>query len=656
MIQIRAIVAYSHDGRMRTVNIEPGRVNIISGDSRTGKSAVLGIVDYCFGSKECDVPEGIVRRNVSWFGLLLQTENGQAFVARQVPLGDTKSSESVYVKTDIEVEVPPAEQLRQTTNRDGLRLLLASWAGISDYLHEPPTGQTRNPLFATIRHAVALCFQSQNEIAQRRHLFHGTSDRDVAQAMKDTLPYFLGAVSDDYVSKQQELKRVRGAIRQIERRLAEASAIRGDGVTRADTLLAEAKAAGLSNLDDGALWEQKIETLRVIQASPVPSVLVEGADDTEYRRLSSERNELVQQQRDLLSTLERAKAFEGSSRGFASEAREHAARLQAVTVFEHGVPDHSCPLCLQPLTEESQTPSIGDLRAAQEYIGERSGAVDSATPRIEFAIQDVEGKLSELRQRLEGNRERLVAVKRSSQRLQLAADTEARRALVLGRISLYVENIPEMPDVTEQQRLLSGLKRREQELDEALSADAIQQRLESCLSNVNRYLSEYAKKIDLEYSDSPLRLDPQGLTIVADTLERPIPMSDIGSGENHVGYHIVAHLALHTWFAKRKRPVPAFLILDQLSQAHFSPDVDSLAGTPREKIDADRRAVKRLYGLIFDVVESLGEKLQVIITDHPDFGDDARFQASVREKWRGGLKLIPDDWPRPQQGSRDEAA
>jgi Protein of unknown function (DUF3732) len=59
--------------------------------------------------------------------------------------------------------------------------------------------------------------------------------------------------------------------------------------------------------------------------------------------------------------------------------------------------------------------------------------------------------------------------------------------------------------------------------------------VESCLSNVNRYLSEYAKKVDLEYSDSPLRLDPRGLTIVADTPDRPVPMSDIGSGENHVG-------------------------------------------------------------------------------------------------------------------------
>lgn len=646
MIQIRAIVTYSYDGRHRVVPFDPGRVNIISGDSRTGKSAILGIIEYCFGSSEIDVPEGKVRRNVAWFGLLLQTRRGQAFVARQLPPGDGKSNEAVYIQTDNEVTIPPACDLRQTTNREGLRSLLASWSGLSDYLHEPPQGQTRAPLAATISHALAFCLQSQNEIAQRRHLFHGSSDRFVAQAIKDTLPYFLGAVTDDYVAQQQELKRVRTEIRQIERRLSEAAAIRGDGVGRADTLLSEAKAVGLSTLDDSAPWQEKIDTLRSIQSTPVPSATTEVGEDAEFRRLSSVRSELVQEQQKLQSTLERARSFEGNSKGYSTEAREHAARLNAVTVFEHDAPGHSCPLCLQNLPEASQVPSIGDLRAAQEYIGERSGAMDSATPRITTAIQDVETKLADVRRRLDDNRVMLTAVKRGNQRLQLASDTEARRAMVLGRISLYVENIPQMPDVSEQQKRLDELRTQEAQINDAVSADTIQAKMESCLSNVNRYLSDYAKQIDLEYSDSPLRLDSRALTIVADTPERPVPMRDIGSGENHVGYHIVAHLALHTWFANRHRPVPAFLLLDQLSQAHFSPDTVPSADVTQEKIDTDRKAVKRLFKLIFDVVDSLEGKFQVIITDHPDFSDDPRFQNAVRERWRGGLKLIPDDWPR----------
>jgi hypothetical protein len=92
--------------------------------------------------------------------------------------------------------------------------------------------------------------------------------------------------------------------------------------------------------------------------------------------------------------------------------------------------------------------------------------------------------------------------------------------------------------------------------------------------------------------------------------------------------------------------VPSFLLLDQLSQAHFSPDTVPGEGVTQEKIDTDRKAVKRLFSLIFDVVASLEGKFQVIITDHPDFSDDTRFQAALRERWRDGLKLVPEDWPR----------
>ena len=216
---------------------------------------------------------------------------------------------------------------------------------------------------------------------------------------------------------------------------------------------------------------------------------------------------------------------------------------------------------------------------------------------------------------------------------------------MIGRISLYVENIPDVPNLTDQEKQLSKLKGEEKRLSDTLSADVIQEQLDSRLSNVARYLSEYAKKIDLEYSDSPLRLDVKNLTVVADTLTRAVPMSQMGSGENHVGYHIVAHLALQTWFTKLNRPVPRFLIFDQLSQAHFPPDVDQPIEPQSSNADADHLAVKRLYDLIFDVVESMSGGFQVIVTDHPDFNDDARFQSAVREKWRNGLKLVPEDWP-----------
>src|SRR5262245_23618396 len=136
-MQILGVVVFSHDSRHRILPLKAGQVNIITGASKTGKSALVDIVDYCFGAGECRVPEGPIRRSVSWFGLKLQLDSGQAFIARRCPSVRAASSEDCFVEVGNEVEIPDANELRQTTNTKGLSALLTSWAGIQDNLHEP---------------------------------------------------------------------------------------------------------------------------------------------------------------------------------------------------------------------------------------------------------------------------------------------------------------------------------------------------------------------------------------------------------------------------------------------------------------------------------------------------------------------------------------
>ena len=262
-VQLLDIVLYSHDGRHRSLTLQRGMVNVITGASKTGKSALISIVDYCFGSSVCRVPEGPIRRSVSWFGIRFQLSSGQAFVARRCPGPHAVSSEECFVEIGDVVTVPESSSLRQTTNTKGLSSLLAGWCGIADHIHEPPAGQSRAPLSATVRHALALCLQPQDEIIRRQQLFHGAGDNFVAQSLKDTLPYFLGAVDDDYVRKSEELRRLREELRRCERRLSELTSLRGDGVTKAAALLAQARDVGLAVANPDT-WEGTVGALREI--------------------------------------------------------------------------------------------------------------------------------------------------------------------------------------------------------------------------------------------------------------------------------------------------------------------------------------------------------------------------------------------------------
>src|SRR5438876_3046450 len=153
--QIRDIILFSHDGKRRVLPLRTGQINIITGASKTGKSALMQIVDYCLGSSSCEIPEGVIRRAVQWFGLRLQLRAGQAFVGRRAPGRGAAASSEVYYATASELDIPEPSDLRQTTNVDTLVQLLSEASGIGPNIHEPPPGQTRRPLTANIRHALA---------------------------------------------------------------------------------------------------------------------------------------------------------------------------------------------------------------------------------------------------------------------------------------------------------------------------------------------------------------------------------------------------------------------------------------------------------------------------------------------------------------------
>ena len=183
-----------------------------------------------------------------------------------------------------------------------------------------------------------------------------------------------------------------------------------------------------------------------------------------------------------------------------------------------------------------------------------------------------------------------------------------------------------------------GLQRQVAAAEESLSPALVSENVTSILNVVGRDMGEWAQRLQLEYSDSPVRIDPSRLNVVADTASGTIPLDRMGSAANWVGYHLVAYLALHKLFVERDRPVPRFVVFDQPTQAFYPPEAtfDSLQ-------DADRRAVTHMFELFRDVAQQLSPIFQIIVTDHANL-DAEWFQSAIREEWRGGLRLIPSAW------------
>lgn len=641
-LQILDIALYSRRGERRVLTFRPGEMNVISGDSKTGKSALITIVDYCLGSSKCGVPDGVIRNSVAWYAIRFTDHNAQHFVARRAPDPGKESTSAAIYEVGTRVELPNASDLRATTNIESVVKRLATVVGIGLNLHEPPEGQTRDPLSATLRHALAFVFQPQNEISQPGHLFHKQSDNWVAQAIKDTLPYFLGAVDDDHVGKARRLRETRRELRAQQRSLSRLEAIAGDGLAGAAALIAEARDVGILSADTSpSTWEQAIALLRdAASASPEEQLAryEESADQAELGRLNTERSALREQLRSQQHELEAMKSLLQDHGGFAHEASEQVSRMSSLSIFtpaeEEG--ELRCPMCEQPTPH---IPTVAKLQAEMQRAAAQLGAVTSHTPGLEAMIVDQQSKLAETRRRLRDNRTGLEAVRQADERLIALRDAATRRAHVLGRMSLFLESLPQAADTSELRAQIKKLAAEIRELEKALSDETVQERLDSILSVIGKLLTEWSERLELEHRGNPFRLDVRKLQVTADTDLGPIPMERMGSGANWLGCHLIALLALHSWFVRRDRPVPRFLFLDQPSQVYFPSEQDGM----RELQDEDWHAVRRIFELIRDVVEELDGGFQVILTEHAEPSEDW-FHEMIVERWRDGVALIPTEW------------
>lgn len=643
-MQILELAVYSRDGRVRRLSFKLGALNVITGGSKTGKSAIQQIVEYCLGNGTCDIPAGVIWNSVSWYSLLLQFDGNQAFVARKHPDVGKKSSDAVHIEIGANLQVLPFESLQANSTADQTVDQLTRMLGIAPNLHTPSAGQTRPALEANLRHARLFLFQSQSEIASQKFLFHRQGEPFIPQAIRDTLPYFLGAVPEDLLSKQRDLKVARDAHRAAIRALEDARATAGQGSERAFVLLSEAENAGLIEPAGQALAAGEVlnrlralATWRMLQN--LPSVTNARADE-----LRQEISQLADQAGQLREEIKAAERLSGEVGGFGREIAEQRARLESVGLIkDDDVGGNQCPICHSALAEP--VPTVVAMQQSLTRLKDQLGAVQAERPRLTDAISRMESELSAIRNQINERRRALDSVAAQDRDFAMASEADNRRAHVVGRISLYLESLPSETgtDFASLERNAAETLIRVNSLEAWFGDLDLEDRLASAINLIGRNMSIYADQLEMEWRDRPLRLDLKKLTVTADDPRDPVTMDRMGSAENWLACHLIAHLALHEFFVTAGRPVPRFLFLDQPTQVYYPPERDAEGSLTGLK-DEDQEAVRRIFRVLFDFTNSLAPRLQVIVTDHADLGDE-QFKSAVIERWRGDKKLIPLDWP-----------
>lgn len=636
-MQILELVLYGYNHKVRQLSFKLGQVNIITGRSKSGKSAVGDIIDYCLGGNSCNIADGVVRENVNWYGLLLQFEKERVFVARKNPNKGQQTSTICYIEIGTNLKVPKHCNFSSNINVSGIEEILTRRIGISENLNIPKEGQSRHSLEANIRHSLYYCFQNQDEIAAKNFLFHRQSEDFITQSIKDTIPYFLGAVSETALALENKRGRLKRKLTIEKRKLTENYNLMGNGSERAIMLISEARKVGLINPDIQIDYQdyQKMYSILKNIIHWVPHQISPNNNMDRLTFLQSKLQECQSSYDELGFNIEKAINFIEENTGYSNEVNHQKIRLESIGLFEQlNFNPGKCPLCSETL--KHPLPSVEMIKTSIYNLDKAISNATREQPRLQAFISELKQKRQEKLEEIRELQAEIDGLYEQEDDYNKLKDINIRCGKVIGRISLWLDSVNDYTEVNRQKQLIKDLENKIKEINNIIDADSVEERKQSALSRIQEKMTKWAKELTLEHCDSPYRLDLNKVTVVVDKPERPVPLKQLGSGSNWVGVHLIAYFALQNYFINLNRPVPNFLFLDQPSQVYFPSKLD--------KKQIDKNEVDKMYRFIVKRTQELNGKLQVIIVDHANPQDDY-FQKFICENWwQDDKNLIPKDW------------
>jgi hypothetical protein len=643
-VKIKSLHIYSDDGRRRDVMFHDG-LNILTGQSSTGKSALSEIIEFCMGRSTFNVPEGVIRDKVRWYAVIYRFAGEEVLIAKPAPGPGAQSSSAVMVWRAAEVNAPAFDELIINDNDDGVVALLSSLLGIPENTTDVPIESSRESYDANIKHTLYYLFQKQTIVANKDQLFYRQNEDHQTQTIKDTLPILLGVSGRDKFTLQSKLRTANRDLRLNAKLVAQAQDAIDNSEQRAIGLLSEARTVGISiRADSGA---DVIDLLR--QTLDWRPQSVPDEDGERVSIIESELSDIRERRREAQRQIESAQLFARQANGFEGEIVEQRDRLASIKAlpFNKATGDWQWPFA--PANLALETPIATAMLAELDNLDRELEAVTGERPALEAYLLAQQNDVATLSEQIRGKELELSSAIASNEAIAEMGSRNNAAARVVGRISLFLENLATDEELnrllTEQRRLKAVIA----DLEGRLGADDSESRLVGTLSNIAMHMSSYIKDLNGEFAEFPARLDLHNLTVVIDRPGRPVYMNKSGGGASHLAYHIAALLSLHRFAADYAQPLPRFLVIDQPTQVYFpSESAYKAAGgsvDQTELQDADLNAVRRLFEVLNRYATQDVPGFQLIVTEHANLRDQWFQDSLVENPWTKPPALVPDDWP-----------
>ncbi|WP_368298400.1 DUF3732 domain-containing protein [Cytobacillus firmus] len=645
---IKKLLLYSHNEKMKELEFNLEDVTIITGGSRTGKSAIPEIIDYVMGASECHIPS-FARACLSWVGILWVKGDTEFSLFRRVPNIGRKSSEDINFEIGKDINIPTKSSLlSKKTNLEG---------GLSQFERLLGMGDARTETFGTrfeskrisVRNTMPYLLQDDDVIISKNTLLRGAND-DRKQSIIESLPYFLGIVDEDTLGKELEFKKITKQISRIEKKVKANEAIIYGEPNRALSLIQEALQLGLIDHDDDIETRSNDELFKKLTDITKWDVTAQSNVNEDqlpnlYKKLAIEQSKAI----EIKNQLKKAKQQILAAEEFDGTVNRQKRKLEVVNLFKNPHDPKTCPLCSSELTTPSKP--VSTIKNLMTKVQDDLKSIEKDRPRLDSHINNLKTELEIKELEIEKTKEEIATLVKENEQIENNLDIFQRRFRTIGRISLYLES-KEALDSDNQikdHKVLEELYSRLEQLEEDVNLENKFNNLENAERRISSIATNIIAKLPFEdrYRDCPVYINLKNLDVGVSLPTHSESMRDVGSDENYLSLHVSLMLALHRHFASLERPVPGVLLFDQLSRPYFPPDEEPNEVEIDDDLNAnsERSSLLKYFETLFNEVDR-NESLQIIIIEHAFFKNHERYKNSVKYRWKKNESgLIPKDWP-----------
>lgn len=633
----------------RVITFKPGKVNVITGDSRTGKTAIIPIIDYCLGSKECNIPIAVIRDNASWYGLIITLYDKEILIARKAP-DVSNSSTEIFKIIAKQIEIPhKIESSNETVS--GLKMLLNDIAQIP-YLNRDDieNGYDNTISFRDVSH---LCFQSQDVVANQSVMFYKTHLTDHREKMKHWFSYILGAESKEVIEANEKLKELNRQLDILNKEYTSKGKLSEKWINK---LIGALQKSNFYGLYDKKI-EKKLSQTDLINiakeildnASNSDSFIIDNSTISESLREAENELDTIYESAALIEKRIRSiDSIKETLKLYDDGTKRKINRLSISDWILHNQSEPNiCPFC-----------GSSEHTLAKDELEKISNAVkryeESCSKNVELPAA-VEREYKNLKKEYEQKQSDEVNVKERIKQLQVKNEEIksyiAKRNEMLKYIGQLDYTLQTIEDISDTGSLTEEIAKIQDDISNTkkiLAENNEKGKLDTILKKLEQLMLDRLKTLDVDekYQDIAPEFSIKELSIkVQDEKGISHVLTEIGSASNWVSFHIALTCALQELLNSSESKascVPSFVVYDQPSQVYF-PRISDKDSFKYE--NTDLIAVRKMFQTIASSIKKTNYSWQAIIMEHAAAEVYGEIEDVYEvEIWRNGKKLIPQEW------------